>query len=103
MALNLLSALLFSFYSSLYLKDDSNGSYIFVLFLAMLSFVTCLSGALVIKQHDDMVETFFVDTVYADKLRLGQISGKNHMQFYTATFVSLGNLIFRMTQTGDKL
>ncbi len=103
MALNMLSVVVFTFYSSIYLDDENNGSYVFILFLAMLSFVTCVSGAVVIKIHDDMVSGYFSDTVYAEKLLIGKLTGDKHMQYYAAVLVSLGNLVYRMFMTGSKL
>ncbi len=101
MALNMLSVVVFTFYSSIYLDDENNGSYVFVLFLTMLSFVSCVSGAVVITIHD-MVSAHFDNTVYAEKLLIGKLTGDKHMQYYAAVLVSLGNLVYRMFMTGAR-
>jgi hypothetical protein len=91
MLLNLSSVTLFAFYANIYLSAGE-GSYVFVLFIAVLSFLNNLTSAAAIKKHDCAVNRVFGDEL---KLSIGDSHGFNNIQYYYSVGLSLVNLIIR--------
>lgn len=98
MITNLLSTVLFLFYSGIYLSA-SNGCYVFVLFLSVLSFLNNTTSASCIRAHDTAASKMYTLNGFEIRLGIGQYNGFEHVQFYLTLLTSLVNLVFRISVT----
>jgi hypothetical protein len=89
MLLNLVSVALFAFYATV-CHSAGEGSYVFILFIATLSFLNILTSAAAIKTHDSAVNRVFGDEL---RLSIGASHGFSNVQYYYSVISSLVSLI----------